>query len=274
MCAQTWVHRAGWCVRVSAGSPPTGWRMFAGLRTNVGLRLHPGRDPARRARQRRRRRSPATTAGSDQRLRLARARACSAPSSCAARPTSATGCAPATSRSTSPGRSTSRPAHLAEDLGRAAYTLIPRGLPSVARRRADLRAWPCPTTVLAVRAGRPQHRARRDALVLLPVRGQPARLLAARHPRRATLYMVVTRVPAPGSTCRWRCSPTGCAPSPTRRRSRRCCRTRSTSSPGGSSALDAVVGRRRAGLLAGSRCSCVGRRARAPDADRLEVQGG
>jgi len=43
-------------------------------------------------------------------------------------PTWATGSAPGTSRWTSPGRSTW---HLAEDLGRAAYTVLPRLVPSV-----------------------------------------------------------------------------------------------------------------------------------------------
>ena len=52
--------------------------------------------------------------------------------------------------------------HLAEDLGRAAYTLIPRGVPSVLVGALTV-GLTLPATACAVPAGRAQHRARGDA---------------------------------------------------------------------------------------------------------------
>ena len=74
--------------------------------------------------------------------------------------------------------------HLAEDMGRALYTVIPRGLPSVLVGALTF-GLVMPTTVLPYVLGHDQHRDRRRDLLLRAVRGQHRRLLADGRPWRA-----------------------------------------------------------------------------------------
>ena len=95
--------------------------------------------------------------------------------------------------------------HLAEDLGRAAYTLIPRGVPSVLVGALTVgltlpaTAWPYLLGALSIVLGV-------AALLLLPVRRQRARLLAARHP--GTAHALHGRQHVPGRACT---SPSRCS---------------------------------------------------------------
>ena len=104
--------------------------------------------------------------------------------------------------------------HLAEDMGRALYTVIPRGLPSVLVGALTF-GLVMPTTVLPYVLGLDQHRDRRRDLLLRPVRGQHRRLLADGRPRRAQSLHGDVDVPGRVCSCRSRCSRTGCARSPT-----------------------------------------------------------
>ena len=124
--------------------------------------------------------------------------------------------------------------HLAEDLGRAAYTLIPRGVPSVLIGALTV-GLVMPDTVLPYVMGVVEHRRRGRHLLLRQVCRQHPRLLADGHPRRSDPLHGDRAASWPGCTCRSGCSRDGCTRWPTARRSLRSCRRRSTSSPARSS---------------------------------------
>ena len=204
------------------------------------LRLHPGLDPARRARQRRRHRSPATTRAAS-RLRLAGARRCSARSTCAASAEVGDRVRTGDIAVDFPRPVDLQPGTWPRDLGRAASTLIPRGVPSVLVG-ALLFGIALPATPSAVPAGRAQHRARRS-----PSRspaGSPSTCSASGCSRSAgTAHALHGRQHVPGRPLRAGAAVPGLAAhrSPTRRRSRRCCRSRSTSSSGRVVGADVAV---------------------------------